>query len=202
MVTNWTLHQYNLGVHSWQLIPGLLLIGIGMGFVFASLFAAVLSGVDVKHAGSASGLLNAVQQVGGAIGIALIGVIFFGHITSAAANSFQTATPGLKAGLAAQQLPTDAQNYIAQRVQSCFVDRSSQKDTSVLPDSCKFSGDLQTNPAVGKVVTHAVQQANINNFNHAFKLGTIYEVGLLVIVFILSLLLPKRIRPEAYQEVA
>jgi len=201
-VTTWTLHQYALAVHSWQLIPGLLLVGIGMGFVFASLFAAVLSGVDIKHAGSASGLLNAVQQVGGAIGIALIGVIFFGQVSSAASTSFQQAIPELKASLAAQQLPADAQTYIAQRVQECFTDRSSQKDTSVVPASCKFSGDLQANPAVGRAVSHAVQRANIANFNHAFKFGTIYEAGLLALVFGLSFLLPKRIRPEAFQEVA
>jgi MFS family permease len=103
VLTLWVMHRYMMTVHSWQLIPSLLLVGIGMGFVFGSLFAAVLNGVDAKHAGSASGILNATQQVGGAIGVAVIGVIFFGQLSSAAPNSFASAEPALRQTLTAQQ---------------------------------------------------------------------------------------------------
>jgi EmrB/QacA subfamily drug resistance transporter len=65
---------------TWQLAPALLVMGIGMGMMFGTLMAFTLSNVDTREAGSASGALNAVQQVGGAIGIALIGAVFFGQL--------------------------------------------------------------------------------------------------------------------------
>jgi MFS family permease len=54
-----------------------LLAGIGMGAMLAPLFDFVLAGVDDHEVGSASGVLNALQQLGGAIGIAVIGTVFF-----------------------------------------------------------------------------------------------------------------------------
>jgi EmrB/QacA subfamily drug resistance transporter len=54
-----------------------LLAGIGMGAMLAPLFDFVLAGVDDHEIGSASGVLNALQQLGGAIGIAVIGTVFF-----------------------------------------------------------------------------------------------------------------------------
>ena len=54
-----------------------LLAGVGMGAMLAPLFDFVLAGVDDDEVGSASGVLNAMQQLGGAIGIAVIGTIFF-----------------------------------------------------------------------------------------------------------------------------
>ena len=51
----------------------------GMGAMLAPLFDFVLAGVDDDEVGSASGVLNAMQQLGGAIGIAVIGTVFFSH---------------------------------------------------------------------------------------------------------------------------
>ena len=45
--------------------------------MLAPLFDFVLAGVDDHEVGSASGVLNAMQQLGGAIGIAVIGTLFF-----------------------------------------------------------------------------------------------------------------------------
>ncbi len=65
-----------------------LLAGIGMGGVLSPLFNFILAGVDDDEVGSASGVLNAVQQLAGAIGIALIGSLFF---SVAAAQGLATA---------------------------------------------------------------------------------------------------------------
>ena len=62
---------------SWSLVPGLLVFGLGMGFVFGPLFNVILAGVDDAEVGSASGTLNAVQQLGNSIGVALLATIFF-----------------------------------------------------------------------------------------------------------------------------
>ncbi|MEV4256182.1 MFS transporter [Spirillospora sp. NPDC049652] len=64
------------GAVAW-IIPGLVVAGAGMGLVMAPLPALVLSRVDAEHAGAASGVLSTAQQAGGAIGVALVGVVFY-----------------------------------------------------------------------------------------------------------------------------
>jgi EmrB/QacA subfamily drug resistance transporter len=59
-----------------------LLAGAGMGAMLSPLFDFVLAGVDDHEAGSASGVLNATQQLGGATGIALVGTLFFAVVSS------------------------------------------------------------------------------------------------------------------------
>jgi EmrB/QacA subfamily drug resistance transporter len=68
-------HEHD--VSAWALAGPELLAGIGMGAMLAPLFDFVLAGVDEHEVGSASGVLNAMQQLGGAIGIAVIGTLFF-----------------------------------------------------------------------------------------------------------------------------
>jgi EmrB/QacA subfamily drug resistance transporter len=55
-----------------DLLPGFLLIGVGMGFSFVPISIAALAGVEQHEAGLASGLINTSQQIGGALGLALL----------------------------------------------------------------------------------------------------------------------------------
>ncbi|MFJ8625925.1 hypothetical protein ACIRD3_24210 [Kitasatospora sp. NPDC093550] len=68
------------GAHGsvWWLAPGLFVDGLGMGLVIAPVTAVVLEGVEPRLAGSAAGVVSTVQQVGGALGIALIGLVYYG----------------------------------------------------------------------------------------------------------------------------
>ncbi|HET7791745.1 MAG TPA: MFS transporter [Rhizobacter sp.] len=59
------------------LLPGFLLQGWGLGMVMAPLSAAVLAGVPAEHAGVASGVMATTQQLGNALGVALIGILYF-----------------------------------------------------------------------------------------------------------------------------
>jgi len=67
------------GVHlsTWELVPALFAFGLGMGFVFGPLFNVILAGVEEHEVGSASGTLNAIQQLGNSIGVAVLATIFF-----------------------------------------------------------------------------------------------------------------------------
>jgi EmrB/QacA subfamily drug resistance transporter len=66
-----------LGVNEsfWSLVPGMLLGGAGMGAAMAPATAAALSGVPVDKAGVGAAVLNSSRQLGGSIGIALMGAI-------------------------------------------------------------------------------------------------------------------------------
>src|SRR5579875_2184880 len=56
-----------------QLVPGLFLLGCGFAATMPSLTAAVMLAAPRQHTGIASGVLNAARQVGGVLGIALLG---------------------------------------------------------------------------------------------------------------------------------
>jgi EmrB/QacA subfamily drug resistance transporter len=71
------VHAEGANVSAWSLAGPELLAGAGMGAMLAPLFDFVLAGVADDEVGSASGVLNALQQLGGAVGIAVIGTIFF-----------------------------------------------------------------------------------------------------------------------------
>ncbi|MFE3767081.1 MFS transporter [Streptomyces sp. NPDC059104] len=59
-------------VDGWRLLPGTAVTGLGMGLVIPPLFDVILAGVADDQVGSASGVLNAVQQLANAVGVALL----------------------------------------------------------------------------------------------------------------------------------
>jgi EmrB/QacA subfamily drug resistance transporter len=75
-------------VSTWGLFVPLLVTGIGMGLFIVPAFDTIIAAVTDAETGSASGVLNAIQQLGGAIGVAVLGTVFFtvlGHDGFAAA---------------------------------------------------------------------------------------------------------------------
>jgi EmrB/QacA subfamily drug resistance transporter len=60
------------GTYLADLLPGFLLISIGIGFSFVPISIAALAGIQPEEAGLASGLINTSQQIGGALGIAAL----------------------------------------------------------------------------------------------------------------------------------
>jgi EmrB/QacA subfamily drug resistance transporter len=60
------------------LVPGLVLVGAGIGLCFTPLTSTVLGGIAPARAGAASGALSTTQQVGFALGVAITGIVYFG----------------------------------------------------------------------------------------------------------------------------
>jgi len=58
-----------------DLLPGFIVMGIGMGFSFVPISIAALAGVEAQDAGLASGLINTSQQIGGALGLAILATV-------------------------------------------------------------------------------------------------------------------------------
>jgi MFS family permease len=73
-----------------HVLPGLLIIGLGMGCIFAPAFGTATLGVQGSEAGVASAMVNTSQQVGGSVGTALLSTIFAG----AASGYASSHTPG------------------------------------------------------------------------------------------------------------
>jgi EmrB/QacA subfamily drug resistance transporter len=68
----WISHLPVHGTYWGNIAPGLMLLGFGMGATFVSVTIAATSGVPKHEAGLASGLLNTSQQIGGALGLAIL----------------------------------------------------------------------------------------------------------------------------------
>ncbi|MFD7686122.1 MFS transporter [Streptomyces sp. NPDC059781] len=75
-----TAGRLGTGGHTAWLVPGLVIDGAGMGLVVAPLASTVLARVNPRYAGSASGVLTTGLQIGNSIGVAVIGVIFYGAL--------------------------------------------------------------------------------------------------------------------------
>jgi EmrB/QacA subfamily drug resistance transporter len=65
-----------------NLLGGYLLVGFGLAFAFIPMSIAALAGVQEHEAGLASGLINTSQQVGGALGVAIVSSVAFTHATN------------------------------------------------------------------------------------------------------------------------
>ncbi len=73
-----TSRHYGNALTPWQLLPSLVVSGLGMGLFVSSIVAFTLADVPRHEAGSASGVVNAIDQVGAALGVAIFGGVFFG----------------------------------------------------------------------------------------------------------------------------
>jgi EmrB/QacA subfamily drug resistance transporter len=82
------VHALGTGGDVLVLSPGLLLVGAGMGLVLTPLTTTVLSSLPAERAGAASGALSTMQNVGNALGVALIGVVFFDAVHTGYAHAF------------------------------------------------------------------------------------------------------------------
>lgn len=81
----------------WQMLPGLALIPAGMGLAVPAMTTSILSSVEKRQAGTASAVLNAARQVGGAIGVAVFGAMV-------AAGTPAQMTTGVKVAMAVSAL--------------------------------------------------------------------------------------------------
>jgi MFS family permease len=77
-----------MGVHDsfWNLLPAMLLGGVGMAAAMAPTTAAAMASVRPDKAGVGSAVLNSMRQVGGSLGIAIMGAIVASGISSSLAS--------------------------------------------------------------------------------------------------------------------
>jgi EmrB/QacA subfamily drug resistance transporter len=192
----WVLAAVREDTNGWELAPGLLVVGLGMGLVMGLFFSVTLKDVDPAHAGSASGTMSALSQVGGAIGIALVGVIFFGGVTAGAGPAFDGVAKEVRTQLVGAGVPAAAAGDVVRDVRACYVDRASAKDGSVVPASCRALQQASGAGGASGALAAPIRKATADDFIGAFTAATVYSLALLVVAVLLGLLLPRRIEFE------
>jgi EmrB/QacA subfamily drug resistance transporter len=80
------------GSYIGDLLPGFLLVAVGLGFSFVPISIAALAGIQPAEAGLASGLINTTQQIGGALGIAALSTIATSRTSDAIASGHSVAS--------------------------------------------------------------------------------------------------------------
>ena len=75
------------GAAPWALAAAILLVGLGMGTCFGSVFVVALGDIDPSETGSASGSLSAVQQLANAVGAAAVTTVYFHTVGSGQAHA-------------------------------------------------------------------------------------------------------------------
>lgn len=180
-----TIRHYGVSITSWEIAPSMFTFGVGMGIVAPSLIDAALSDVPHEEAGAASGLVNTVLQLGGAIGIALIGVLFFNLLGSRADRSSAAVVPELRAAMTAQGIPSARQDPLVAEFRRCFHEQASAADVTSVPASCR---------ATSAVVARAGHGAAARDFGSAISGSLWFQVGTFGLTALLIMFLPDRIR--------
>ncbi|HEY3685814.1 MAG TPA: MFS transporter [Streptosporangiaceae bacterium] len=177
------------GMSAWHLLPGLLVGGVGSGFVIAPNVGIVLSGVPWRDAGSASGVLNTAQRVGQAIGVAVVGVALFGAVGSAAPDAAAKAAVPLRAELAATGMGPARTAAAADGFARCFALRSRAADPSSPVAGCP---EATGHDPVARAYARAAATARADAFTDALQPAAACALGGIVLTFLLVFALPRR----------
>lgn len=183
-----TAHLVGVHPHAWQFAPALFVGGVGLGLFIAPVINIILAGIRSESAGAASGVLSTVQQIGGAIGVAAIGVIFFGLVGANAGRAADAVTPDLRNALTAQHLPAAAQDQVITGFRRCFDDRSHAKDPTTVPASCRATGAAP--PQLSAALRATGRGALARNFSRSYQQTLTYEILVFAAAFLLVFRLP------------
>jgi EmrB/QacA subfamily drug resistance transporter len=193
------LHHFGTDLKSWDIAPFLLFSGLGLGCFIAPLTNLILAGIRGREAGSASGVLTTGQQIGGALGVAVIGIIFFGLLTSHADTAGRVEAGRLHTSLVSAGLPAAAADAAVARFQHCFVLQTKSPDPTLTPSGCEIPAG--TPKPVVQAFTRAADEGRKADFQHAFERTLLYEVGVFLAAALLVSFLPK-VEPAGLEQAA
>jgi hypothetical protein len=171
--------------------------------VFAPFFDIATAAVDEKAVGSAGGTLTAGQQLGSAIGVAVLGTIFFGALAGHVTTSARTEAPNLRAALTAAAVPASPRELIVTGLGSCAHDTAKEKDPSIVPASCqglqaetaRAAAASRHPAAVASAVVRAEKRVRLRGFSDVFQISMLVLAGVFAVTFLLAFALPIRARP-------
>jgi len=160
----------------------------------APLQTVILSEVKQDNAGSASGLLPTFQQLGGSVGLAAVGVLFFTFIGIQGPSAVDRVSPALSQQLTALGVPGPAQPALLATFKDCSDRRLSSADPSAAPAGCSPATAAPGSPQakIGQALQSAGQQVGGQSFLQSQRRILWLFAGMLVVVMGLSTALPRR----------
>jgi hypothetical protein len=166
-----------------------------MGTVLAPLADILLAGVRKEDAGSASGVFNTSIQLGASIGVAVIGVIFFGLLGTQSGPAATAVAPQLRGALTAAGMPRGATAPVMSAFGRCLHDRLVAADPTATPPSCRAGSAHGALPGPARQAIAGIgRKATGIDFAAALQRTLFFQVAVFAVSFLLMLALPSRRR--------
>jgi EmrB/QacA subfamily drug resistance transporter len=147
----WVLLVANVGTQGSSLLPGLLVVGVGMGLLFPPMSAIAMRNVQPAMAGAASGAMNTIRQVGSVLGSAVIGAVLQNQLASSLRDEAVKQSAGLPAN-----------------VRGPFVAGFKNAAKGGLQAGAGRSGSPHLPKSVPPQVAQRIQDAGASVFQHGF----------------------------------
>ena len=187
LLTILTIHLAGIHPHTYDFIPAFIISGVGFGFFVAPVTNQILAAIPPQRAGAAAGAVSSVQQVGGALGVAVIGIVLFGFVGANAKTSSEIVHPRLEAIAAQNGIPAAA---LVAKFDDCYSRQAHSADPRATPTGCaQAPGPLSDEiRAVGLLATR-------HNFEKTIQETLVMSALIFLTAFIIVSRLPKPVQP-------
>ena len=168
--------------------PLLFLDGLSAALTTVPLIGITLRGIPMRDAGSAAGVFTTVTQVASALGIALIGVIFFGSLGTRAHEIADDVGRELTGELVMRTAdPREAAAVVAD-FRRCVEDRARiMGSASAKPLSCDARSLADADASSGGAVTRSFQRSSARDYGWAYLLAAIFNAAATIAATIVAL---------------
>jgi EmrB/QacA subfamily drug resistance transporter len=125
------------GSYASDLLPGMVIMSLGVGPMFVGVTTAANAGVPADKAGLAAALINASQQVGGALGLAIFTAIATSHtdhLLTTHVAPIHALNSGLQRGLLASAIFLLASAFVALRATNTRGEQAAGESASAVPE--------------------------------------------------------------------
>ena len=179
-----------------------LTAGIGLGTFLAAMSPIILSNVEVRYSGIAAGVMNSAQQFCGAMGIAVVGGIFFSLLAHGVGPQIDAALPVLMHAVSTQAggQTTEAlqPGEVESRLRSCsYLELRLVGGVSSTKGQASCTAKDNGTGAAAEIESQIVEQAAIirtATYRWAFRWAVVLELGLLFASSLLSFALPRKLK--------
>jgi predicted MFS family arabinose efflux permease len=193
------LHAAGGSVSTPEFFAPLLALGLGFGNIAPRLLAVVLAGVRSADAGSGTGVLTTIQQVGAALGVTVVGVVLFGLLGSNARTTVAEYTPQIHSAAVAEfHVPQPQLAGFTRTFENCFVQRIEAKDPGASVPGCPAATPGLLQAPLGRVATAALA----TTFVRSEQTALLVNAGVFALAFVLVLALPRVSREQQHVDVA
>ncbi|MCX8131707.1 MAG: MFS transporter [Clostridia bacterium] len=195
-----TVLKKGISIGSWNMIPLMVIGGLGIGLIAPVLTNIILGSVRNDDVGSASGIINTVTQMGNGIGVALVGVVFFGVLANQAGISAEKAVPQIRSEFQAIGVPRELEEMIIDDFKISFSKGLFENETQRSISCLQRLEEAKSNNQISKKVEDSIlkvmkDESNKNRklvFNLSFRFALAFISIVFLIAFILITLLPRK----------
>lgn len=191
----YTLHQYAQTLSIWKLTPAEIIVGVGLGMIVTTVNDVVLAEATGPSAGSGSGVQATLGQTGNAVGVAIVGAIFFGLLGSNAVAAAMAQVPKFAGQMQQLGVPASTQRALEADLTACFAGEASATDPGKTPAACGAMAATAAQAHDPRLITLArstLTDATRKHFSSSMATSLYYEIVVYLLVLLLVFRLPFR----------